>query len=110
MYAVSGNSWRAINSAKDLLPGETLSETAPEPTQEPEVTEIGFSLPVKAPDFIVASPIPKSDPLEALTEAEKEAKKPHGTDKSIPAIVLNLMVYIEHLELRIQKLEKGGKI
>lgn len=68
-----------------------------------------FLIPIKAPDFIVASPKPKVDPAEALSEALSESKKAHGSWKSVPLMVLDLLVYIEELERRVKKLEgKNG--
>lgn len=106
MYAIKGQSWRAIQSEDDLLPGETLSNTIPPDLEgDRPILEYEFSVPIKAPDFIVASPIPKDKPDEALAEAVKESKKPHGTGKSVPVIVINLMRYIENLEERVAILE-----
>lgn len=105
MYAIRGNSWRAINTEADLLPGETLSLTAP-PTVEEPVTEVVFSIPVRAPDFVVASPKPKDNPKDALAEAIAESKKPHGATKSMGLMVLSMMRYIEDLEKRVAALEK----
>jgi len=63
-------------------------------------TEQKFDVPIIAPDFIVQSPKPKADPLLAHAEAIAEAAK---TDKSIALIVLDLVVYVEELEKRLQK-------
>ena len=71
---------------------------------EPKTQEV-FDVPVVAPDFVVQSPKPKDDHKEAHAEAIKESKK---DSKSIASIVLNQMVYIEELEKRILKLEKGN--
>lgn len=80
----------------------------PEPADEPVVVPefIEYQKPIKAPDFIVASPKPKDKPSEALAQALKIAKQAHGTPKSVPEIVLNLVNYIEDLEQRIIALEK----
>ena len=80
----------------------------PEPADEvaPEPDFIEYSKSIKAPDFVVASPKPKDKPDEALKEAVKIAKRPHGTAKSIPEIVLNLINYIDDLENRVAALEK----
>ena len=64
-----------------------------------------FILPVYAPtmtarDFIVQSPKPKADPLEALKEAIEEADK---ADKSVALIVLDLVKYLEEVEKRLKK-------
>ena len=69
---------------------------------EPEVppTKQIFDLPVYAPDFIVQSPKPKTDPLQALTEAIEEAAK---ADKSVALIVLDLVKYLEDVEKRLKK-------
>jgi hypothetical protein len=68
-------------------------------------TEQVFALPIRAPivtaaDFIVQSPKPKVDPLEALTEAIGEAAK---ADKSVALIVLDLVKYLEDVEKRLKK-------
>lgn len=34
MYAIKGNSWRAVNTSNDLLGDEILSETIPSPTYD----------------------------------------------------------------------------
>lgn len=106
MYAVNGNSWRAINSISDLLEGETFSEVAPPAMPDIVPDFVEFSIPVKAPDFFVASPKPKKNPKEAFAEALGEARKPHGVSKSIALIVVDLMEYIDDLEKRVDKLEK----
>jgi len=77
-----------------------------DPTPEPEAAEFVFDKPIKAPDFIVASPKPKTNPKEALIEALGEARKPHGESKSIALIVLDLIEYINDLEKRVDTLEK----
>uniref|UniRef100_A0A6M3K6Q7 Uncharacterized protein n=1 Tax=viral metagenome TaxID=1070528 RepID=A0A6M3K6Q7_9ZZZZ len=66
---------------------------------EPKTTET-FTLPVVAPDFIVSSPKPKIDHLEAHAEAIAESLK---ANKSIALIVLDLVVYINELEIRLKK-------
>jgi hypothetical protein len=63
-------------------------------------TEQVFAIPVYAPDFIVQSPKPKTDPLEALMEAIDEAAK---VDKSIALIVLDLVKYLDEVEKRLKK-------
>jgi hypothetical protein len=78
---------------------------AHDPTEEPKTTET-FDLPVVAPDFIVQSPKPKKDPREAHDRAIYVSKQ---IDKSLAEIVLNLVVYIEELETRVDGLEKNGK-
>jgi len=63
-------------------------------------TEERFEIPIVAPDFIVQSPKPKKDHLEAQARAIEISKM---DDKSIPEIVLNLVVYIDELEKRLAK-------
>ena len=80
----------------------------PEPADEPVVVPefIEYQKPIKAPDFIVASPKPKDKPSEALVEAVKEARKGQGIPKSSMTILLNLVEYIDDLEKRVGMLEK----
>jgi hypothetical protein len=85
-----------------LEAGNTPEPADPVIEPEPKVAE-HFELPVIAPDFIVQSPKPKKNHLEAHAEAVTESKK---ADKSIALIVLDMVVYIEELEKRIKKLEK----
>ncbi|MBU2051295.1 MAG: hypothetical protein KKH61_20300 [Gammaproteobacteria bacterium] len=73
---------------------------AHDPTPEPEPVNEVFTKPIVAPDFIVQSPKPKKNHLEAHAEAIAEAGK---ADKSIALIVLDLVVYIEELEKRLKK-------
>jgi hypothetical protein len=73
---------------------------------DPPPAELIFNKPIKAPDFIVASPKPKADPKEALAEAKGEARKGDGINKSIALIVLDLVNVIEDLEKRVAALEK----
>ena len=86
-----------------LADGNT-PEHADEPVVVPEFIE--YQKPIKAPDFIVASPKPKDKPSEALVEAVKEARKGHGIPKSSMTILLNLVEYIDDLEKRVGMLEK----
>ena len=81
-------------------------EPADEPVVVPEPEFIEYQKPIKAPDFIVASPKPKDKPSEALVEAVKEARKGHGIPKSSMTILLNLVEYIDDLEKRVGMLEK----
>ena len=74
------------------MPTDERTETAP--------SSIAYSVPVVAPDFIVQSPKPKTDPLAALTEAIEEAAK---VDKSIALIVLDLVKYLEDVKKRLKK-------
>jgi len=76
-----------------------LNSTIPVVIPAPKTAET-FTLPVIAPDFIVQSPKPKANHLEAHAEAVAEAAK---ADKSIALIVLDLVVYIEELEKRLKK-------
>jgi hypothetical protein len=70
------------------------------PPKQAEATEILFSLPVHAPDFIVSSPKVNADPILANDEAAAEGKKPH---KSIAKIALSLAHYLEDVEKRLKK-------
>jgi hypothetical protein len=70
----------------------------------PVQTEVTFDLPVHAPDFIVSSPKIPTDRKQALTEAVSEGKK---ANKSIAFMVMALTHYVEELESRVSKLEKG---
>jgi hypothetical protein len=63
-------------------------------------TEVIFSLPVVAPDFLVGSPKPKSDPVEALVEAMVEGGK---VRKSIALIALSLVKHADDVEKRLKK-------
>jgi len=65
----------------------------------PTQTEVYFSLPVRAPDFLVSSPTPKTDPLEALNEAVAEGGK---SKKSIASMALNFAVYLLEAEKKIK--------
>lgn len=67
---------------------------------------IEYSQPIKAPDFIVATPDVESDPTLAMEEAVKEARKGKGKKKSMAKILLNLVEYVDDLEKRVKKLEK----
>lgn len=80
---------------------------AHDPAPEPESPYQEFDKPVKAPDFIVASPDPKKNPKEALAEAIGEARKGKGQPKSIALIVLDLIEYVDDLEKRVDALEKA---
>lgn len=62
--------------------------------------EIAYTVPVHAPDFVVSSPKPKTDPAQAHAEAIAESLK---ADKSIALIVLDLVVYITELEQRLKR-------
>lgn len=53
-----------------------------------------FDLPVKAPDFLVATPKINPDP-ELVDEAIAEMKKGEGSEKSIALIVLSMAKYLE---------------
>ena len=88
-----------------LVDGNT-PEPADEPVVVPEPEFIEYQKPIKAPDFIVASPKPKDKPSEALVEAVKEARKGQGIPKSSMTILLNLVEYIDDLEKRVGMLEK----
>lgn len=88
-----------------LAEGNT-PEPADEPVVVPEPEFIEYQKPIKAPDFIVASPKPKDKPSEALVEAVKEARKGQGIPKSSMTILLNLVEYIDDLEKRVGMLEK----
>lgn len=70
---------------------------------------IEFDLPVKAPDFVVASPKPKDNPKDALARALQIANQPHGTGKSIAEMVLNFMVVIDDLAVQVDDLKKRVK-
>jgi hypothetical protein len=74
------------------MPVDERTETSP--------SSVTYTVPVIATDFLVQSPKPKTDPLEALTEAIAEAGK---TDKSIALIVLDLVKYLEDVEKRLKK-------
>lgn len=77
-------------------------------TVEPPLaqTEVVFTLPVHAPDFIVSSPKIPADRKQALTEAVAEGKK---KDKSIAFMVMSMAHYIEDLEERVLVLEGKKK-
>lgn len=76
------------------------------PTPEAD-SVIVYDKPIQAPDFIVASPKPKTNPKEALFKAVGEARKGHGVPKSSMTILLNLIEYIDDLEKRVDVLEKA---
>jgi hypothetical protein len=76
-----------------------------DPTPDPEPDFVQFDKPIKAPDFIVASPKPKDKPTDALARAVAIGRLPHGTPKSIAEMVLNFMVVIEDMDKRIKELE-----
>lgn len=76
------------------------------PTPEAD-SVIVYDKPIQAPDFIVASPKPKTNPKEALFKAVGEARKGHGVPKSSMTILLNLIEYIDDLEKRVDALEKA---
>ncbi len=63
-------------------------------------TEQVFTVPLIAPEFIVASPKPKTDPAEALAHAQALALIAH---KPLAEIVLNLMVVIADMDKRLKK-------
>lgn len=86
-----------------VKPTREECDTAWAEMTEPDLEPIVYDVPVIAPDFIVQSPRVKDDPLEALDEAVTEAKKAHGTSKSIALIVLSLAKYAEDLEKRAKK-------
>ena len=87
-------------NAKQAIPldlNSTIEVVVPEAP-----TQTIFELPVVAPDFIVQSPKPKKNHMEAHAEAIAESKK---DTKSIALMVLDMMVYIEESEKRLAKLE-----
>ena len=63
-------------------------------------TELQSALPIRAPDFLVSSPKPKGNHMDAHAEAIAEAGK---ANKSIALIVLDLVVYVAELEKRLKK-------
>jgi len=65
-----------------------------DPPPQPE-TILAFDKPVKAPDFIVATPKINADPEAALDEAIAETEKGDGSEKSIALIVLSLAKYLK---------------
>ena len=94
--------WRDGHPVDDEQSRADTIIAAHDPTEEIATQQV-FILPLVAPDFIVQSPKPKKDHLEAHAEAIAESKK---SDKSLALMVLDLMVYVEELEKRLQKLEK----
>lgn len=83
---------------KQQTPLDWKTPIAPEVIIPP--TEIVFPLPVRAPDFLVSSPKPKDDPIEAMTEAVLEGGK---ANKSIALMVLSFAKYLDHVEKRMKK-------
>lgn len=61
--------------------------------EKPTVHE--FDLPIKAPDFVFATPKVNENPELALDEAIAEMNKGLGTDKSLALMVFSLTKYIE---------------
>lgn len=76
-----------------------------------------FNVPILAPDFMIATPKIKDDPLEALQEAKNEAKKGEGQNKSMGLMVLSMMRHyeslladVETLKADMENLKKGKTI
>lgn len=72
---------------------------------DPPLNHIPFEKPILAPDFIVATPKIKDDPLEALQEAITESKRGEGQNKSLGLILLSVTKYIEQLHEEIEAMK-----
>jgi hypothetical protein len=101
-----GRVWDETGDIQDR-PDVAAIIAAHDPTPEPEPDYIEYKKPLKAPDFIVATPDVEATPELALTAAISEARKGKGKKKSMGKIVLNLVEYVDELEKRIKKLEKA---
>lgn len=71
-------------------------------TLDPPLNHIPFDKPIKAPDFIVATPSVHPDPEQALDEAIAETKKGAGSEKSIALIVLSVAKYLEAKRIKLK--------
>ena len=74
---------------------------SPEPIA-PESPYREFDRPVKAPDFIVATPPIKDDPELALDEAIAEMEKGQGNPKSIALIALSMAKYLKSKKAKLK--------
>jgi hypothetical protein len=70
--------------------------------EDTPVTEITFSLPIVAPDFITMTPEINADPELALEEAIAEMEKGEGKPKSIALIALSLAKYLKSKKDKIK--------
>ncbi len=76
-----------------------------EPTPLPEELYTVFDKPVKAPDFIVATPPVNPDPEKALDEAIAEMEKGEGNPKSIALIALFMAKWAKAERVKNKALE-----
>lgn len=69
-----------------------------------------FDKPIKAPDFLIASPEPEEDAVMALEAVSRENKKRKETAKTLGGMVRNMAVVIEEqdkiIKSLIQEVEK----
>ena len=63
-----------------------------------------FDKPIKAPDFLIASPEPEENAVMALEAVSRENKKQKGTAKIIGGMVRNMAVVIEEQDKLIKSL------
>ncbi len=90
MFSVA---WSANPTTAQLKQVDEIAASMPAKTAEV------FALPVSAPEFIVHSPKPKDDPLEALAHA---AALMAQTDKPTAEILFNILVYVQDVEKRLK--------
>lgn len=81
----------------DLLDCVTVWVWVSPPYQE-------FDKPIKAPDFLIASPEPETNAVMALEAVSSENKKRKGTAKTLGGMVRNMAVVIEEQDKLIKSL------
>jgi hypothetical protein len=100
VFAVDGKQIQARTDVAAVIAAHQAYPYNVDSFGQPISSEIVFAVPVRAPDFVVSSPKPKDDPLEAIVEAVAEGGK---AKKSIALMVLNFAKYLDDVEKRLKK-------